>query len=673
MNKFHIGNACNSVAIILACILLNPRISPADDRETRPGTVSPGWTAEYFPNENLEGMPALVRHEKVESLDYRFGPDPPAPGLPPNRFSIRWTRTAMISDPGDYLVSAGGDDGVRLVIDGGTVLDGWKNQRFTTYQKIVHLEIGPHVFILEYYNHNDSGSVAFALEKTGHDTAIPEDCWRGEYFNNTELSGSPVRVRNDGTEELKFKWKRRPSLLVNDDNYSVRWSRVLIVPGNELYTFVTDVKEGIRLFLDDKLTTDRWDLAKREDIKTATVSLAQGTHRLRVEYRHKKGTAKISFRWIHAESGAGRRRPNEYAPKKGKWYRGDLHAHSTYSDGKESVASMISAAEKDGLDFFVLTEHNNFKQWHDESYRSQRLTLLYGAEWTVNQGLSGFGHMNIWSNRPFDWNVIKPTLGNFKLKEANSSDVRSAIQLAHSMAGPDRELAVSINHPDLKWEYPFEHALEADCMEVWNGSRSDSTLNRHFHEYLSRGFNLTIAGGSDNHGLKENGRCPVVWVFAESRDALPLVRAIKAGHTFINDSVTGAQVHLFTLVDVSDPQKTRNGEKPQAQKRTLMMGDTIPSIAIGREAEFRIEVANARNTDEKKESSLLIIIKSGQVLKIERFTLERYTYTFKDTPRAGDYYRAELRHIAFKPGRELGEYISNNNIAAITNPIYTQR
>lgn len=39
-------------------------------------------------------------------------------------------------------------------------------------------------------------------------------------------------------------------------------------------------------------------------------------------------------------------------------YRGNLHIHSTYSDGESTVSDIAAAAQKSGLDFIILNEHD---------------------------------------------------------------------------------------------------------------------------------------------------------------------------------------------------------------------------------------------------------------------------------------------------------------------------
>ncbi|MCB0214974.1 MAG: SH3 domain-containing protein, partial [Anaerolineae bacterium] len=50
--------------------------------------------------------------------------------------------------------------------------------------------------------------------------------WRGEYYNNPNLSDSPTLVRNDGS--VNFNWgTSSPDPAIPADNFSARWTRNL--------------------------------------------------------------------------------------------------------------------------------------------------------------------------------------------------------------------------------------------------------------------------------------------------------------------------------------------------------------------------------------------------------------------------------------------------------------
>jgi hypothetical protein len=105
------------------------------------------WKGEYFANRDLSGEPALVRDDLV--LDFNWGTGAPAPNLPVDNFSARWTRTLNF-DPGIYRLSLIVDDGARLFLDGTIVIDEWHDGS-TTYSFATSLSGGPHSLRVEYF------------------------------------------------------------------------------------------------------------------------------------------------------------------------------------------------------------------------------------------------------------------------------------------------------------------------------------------------------------------------------------------------------------------------------------------------------------------------------------------------------------------------------------------
>lgn len=62
---------------------------------------------------------------------------------------------------------------------------------------------------------------------------------------------------------------------------------------------------------------------------------------------------------------------------------GAIHCHSTYSDGSDSLAEIAVAANRAGLDFLLLTDHDTLAPLHDHGERRWGRTLmLIGAEIT---------------------------------------------------------------------------------------------------------------------------------------------------------------------------------------------------------------------------------------------------------------------------------------------------
>jgi glucose/arabinose dehydrogenase len=114
------------------------------------------FTAEYFDNLTLSGQPVVSRTD--EAIDFDWGESAPSPLLSANTFSARWTRTKSYTG-GTYRFSVTGDDGIRVLVDGTQVIDGWFYQAPTTYTADVPLSEGEHTIVVEYFEHT-GGAVA---------------------------------------------------------------------------------------------------------------------------------------------------------------------------------------------------------------------------------------------------------------------------------------------------------------------------------------------------------------------------------------------------------------------------------------------------------------------------------------------------------------------------------
>ena len=118
-----------------------------------------GLLGEYFPNPTLSGTPQLTRVD--EQVNFNFGSGEPAPELPVDNFSVRWTGTVTPPVAGDYVLGMTSDDGSRLFIDDRLVVDNWGTHTATTATATVHLDAGPHNVRIEYFDGTGGASASF--------------------------------------------------------------------------------------------------------------------------------------------------------------------------------------------------------------------------------------------------------------------------------------------------------------------------------------------------------------------------------------------------------------------------------------------------------------------------------------------------------------------------------
>jgi hypothetical protein len=262
------------------------------------------WLGAYYNNPDLDGNPVLTNKDDGDGfIDLYFNGASPAPGfVGAENYSIRWTRTVTLTTTGTYRFSVTGDDGVRLYIDGQVKIDEWRNQAATTYNADVPLQAGNHEIKLEYYQATGPAQARlnWGILNLACSQAPSADHWKGEYFNNANLAGSPVMTCDDGnSDSLNFNWggggpNSACNLSIFPDYFSVRWTRTVNFPQG-IYRFTTFGDNGVRLWVDDQLWINRWTETVGTD--TANVQLSLGNHKIVLEFFETWGGASVSLSW----------------------------------------------------------------------------------------------------------------------------------------------------------------------------------------------------------------------------------------------------------------------------------------------------------------------------------------------------------------------------------------
>jgi hypothetical protein len=263
-----------------------PTHTPTPVPTATPTARADAWRGEYFANRDLVGAPRLTRDDP--QISFNWGAGAPAPGMPSDDFSVRWTRTIWLPG-GTYRFAAYVDDGVRVWLNGDLIIDRWRQSPATTYTADRALTTGTYNLRVEYFEATGVAQAVFWWERTGG----PAE-WRGDYFPNRDLTGNPAFVRYDGV--LDFDWGTgSPAPGFPADNFSVRWTRDVWLEGGR-YRFHALVDDGVRLFVDGDLVIDEWRDGSQREL-TAERSLGEGSHSLRVEYYEHTVYARIKVWW----------------------------------------------------------------------------------------------------------------------------------------------------------------------------------------------------------------------------------------------------------------------------------------------------------------------------------------------------------------------------------------
>ncbi len=153
---------------------------PAAEAATCAGSA---WTGTYFTGTVLAGSPVLTRCSAA--LAFAWGAGSPAATVPVNQFSARYTRTATFA-AGSYTFTAKADDGVRVKVDGATVLDAWTGARATSRSATAGLSAGTHTVVVESYETTGTASLSASYARAGAPAGT-------DLISNGDLSaGGPV-------------------------------------------------------------------------------------------------------------------------------------------------------------------------------------------------------------------------------------------------------------------------------------------------------------------------------------------------------------------------------------------------------------------------------------------------------------------------------------------------
>ncbi len=286
---------------------------------------------------------------------------------------------------------------------------------------------------------------------------------------------------------------------------------------------------------------------------------------------------------------------------------GDLHIHTTASDGALSAFEVGNLARENGLDFIGIANHNNFAE-NLALPHIDGLTFVSAVEWTHYKG-----HINFFGvSAPFENSFIANT----------KEEMQSIISHAKSLGA-----VISVNHPECPiCPYKWGDDNVYDMMEIWNGPMRPANVRAviKWTFLLRQGRHIPIVGGSDFHKPKQFAKLgsPVTAVYSQSRSAEDILDAIKNGNCFVTESKDGVKLNL------------RYG-----------------SAVMGQTADFNENTWLEINSDAKK---VTVVTDKGE----KELTLKNGTI------------KVRLRKVKFAYIKVYKGFGKLKRICAISNPIY---
>ncbi len=333
-----------------------------------------------------------------------------------------------------------------------------------------------------------------------------------------------------------------------------------------------------------------------------------------------------------------------------RWYRGELHAHSKYGVGRESVAKLVKRAEKAGLDFLAIADRNTLDACRDKSFTSRKLVLIPAMEWGNDErgvaliygprtlptppatfdeaqalclrvqaqggvfavahpclrerpwtwGLSYVNAVEVWYQ---DWRALPPLMldqldEDLKTRDQGRLVYSIAAAAATVNAAPKSVMGISL--PDLSVSANRQALL--------------------FYEFeQARGLVASVLAGSGARDAKMPLARPVTYIYARELSLAGLLEGIRLGRTYVSSGLDGPEL-LFTA-DV-----LKNGIID------VTIGGIVP---MDTDILFHVGVKNGRGKKVR-------LFRDGQPIATRTIDADPYMHAFEEHPIANSSYRVAV-------------------------------
>ncbi|UZP02491.1 histidinol phosphatase [Clostridium botulinum] len=295
-----------------------------------------------------------------------------------------------------------------------------------------------------------------------------------------------------------------------------------------------------------------------------------------------------------------------------KFYYGIPHAHCGFSTGRGTPTEAFDYARHNGLDFLILTDHNNYliksvrmngnelSKWEALKYLRTKYRKKHDNFLPVigfESKTSEFGDINIINSNRFFTGIVS----NLKLLILWMFNNPNAF--------------ITLNHPHKNINYleysPLLNKL-ITSIEVGNGSAPNkySRYDKYYYNLLDKGWQLGAINSQDNHRMNFGDDENLTCIISNELTLDSLITAFRSRHTYSTESKS--LVMYFTI-------------------NNAFMGETIP--LDDNELEFYIFIQD----NNYKIKEIDIISFSGTVIKkIPDLNLNRIKYIYRHKAEANE-------------------------------------
>jgi len=177
----------------------------------------------------------------------------------------------------------------------------------THFYSILQYDYTTNTYLTEYIDVNGNGFVGIIRPLKDTEQIIQ---WKytgplsgtgllGSYYDGLNLDG---KFHGTRYSNIDFLWSNETELLStlnlqHDGQFSVRWDGYIQLYNTGSYKFRVISDDGVRLWVDDILVIDDWELQGTTSNVTPFLDLVEGYSKIRLEYNQYGGPGVIQLLW----------------------------------------------------------------------------------------------------------------------------------------------------------------------------------------------------------------------------------------------------------------------------------------------------------------------------------------------------------------------------------------